>query len=74
MGVTTIRTVAADLGISYWAVRHAIRRGYVGVERDGHRRKIYLTPTEVKAIKTHFGVCDPDVNTDMSRKTTTRRP
>jgi hypothetical protein len=54
--VTTLRTLAQELGISYWQIRHALRQGYVKVQRDAQRRKVYLRPDEVEAIKRHFGV------------------
>jgi hypothetical protein len=74
MAVNTIRSVAAEIGATYWQVRHAIRRGYVGIDRLGPRRKVYLTPTEVRAIKTHFGVVDPEPDAGTQKNVATPRP
>ena len=59
MAVTTIRSLANELGLTYWQVHHIIRAGYVTVKRPPHHRKLYLTPGEVGAIKAFFGVVDP---------------
>lgn len=59
MKPTTIRSLAGKLGVSYWAIRYAIRQGYVAVERPQKRRKVFLQPDEVHAIKRHFGVAKP---------------
>jgi len=59
MKATTIRSLAVQIGVSYWAIRHAMRQGYVCVERPLKRRKLYLQPNEVEAIKKHFGVLRP---------------
>ena len=59
MVVTTIRSLAKELGLTYWQVRHIIRSGYVTVKRLPHQRKMYLTPGEVGAIKAFFGFVDP---------------
>ena len=56
MKATTISSLASEIGVSYWAVRHALRQGYVAVERPRKGRKLYLQPDEVDAIKRHFGV------------------
>lgn len=56
MKATTIRSLAGQIGVSYWAIRHAMRQGYVSVERPYKRRKLFLQPEEVEAIKQHFGV------------------
>lgn len=58
MGVTTLRTLAKDIGVTYWQIRHVIRAGYVSVKRFHKHRKLYLTPAEVGAIKAFFGVSD----------------
>lgn len=58
MGVTTIRSLAKDIGVTYWQIRHIIRAGYVTVKRFHKHRKVYLTPAEVGAIKAFFGVSD----------------
>ena len=59
MKAKTIRSLAAEIGVSYWAVRHALRQGYVSVHREEGHRKVYLKPDEVRAIKAHFGVLNP---------------
>lgn len=74
MAVNTIPSVAAEIGVTYWQVRHAIRSGYVGIDRAGPRRKVYLTPAEVRAIKTHFGVCDPEPVAGTYKNEATPRP
>lgn len=56
MKATTIRSLAGQIGVSYWAIRHAMRQGYVSIERPYKRRKLYLQPEEVELIKKHFGV------------------
>ena len=58
MGVTTIRSLAREIGVTYWQIRHIIRAGYVSVKRFHKHRKLYLTPGEVSAIKAFFGVSD----------------
>lgn len=60
MSVTTIRSLANELGVTYWQIRHILRCGYVPVERPARKRKVYLAPAEVRAIKAHFGLCDPE--------------
>ena len=59
MKATTIKSLAVEIGVSYWAIRHALRQGYVAVQRPKHR-KVYLNPSEVRAIKSHFGVLDTE--------------
>ena len=59
MKATTIRSLAGQIGVSYWAIRHAMRQGNVAVNRPYKRRKLYLQPEEVEAIKKHFGVLHP---------------
>jgi hypothetical protein len=59
MRVITIKTLATELGLSYWQVRHVIRSGYVSVKRLPNQRKAYLTPGEASAIRAFFGVVDP---------------
>ncbi|HEY1186188.1 MAG TPA: hypothetical protein VGE74_00965 [Gemmata sp.] len=58
MPVTTIRSLAAEIGISYWQVRHVVRMGYVTAQRPA-RRKWYLTPEDARAIKAYFGQVEP---------------
>jgi hypothetical protein len=58
MGVTTIRSLAKEIGVTYWQIRHILRAGYVTVKRFHKHRKLYLTPGEVGAIKAFFGVSD----------------
>lgn len=71
MSVTTIRSLAAEIGISYWQVRHVVRMGYVAAQRPA-RRKWYLTPEDVRAIKAYFGqveqVAQPKVTRPESRE------
>jgi len=62
MGVTTIRSLAKDIGVTYWQIRHIIRAGYVTVKRFHKHRKLYLTPAEVGAIKAFFGVIERGEN------------
>lgn len=59
MAVITIRSLANELGLSYWQIRHVIRSKFVTVKRLPHQRKAYLTPGEAAAIKAFFGVVDP---------------
>lgn len=56
MKATTVKSLAKQIGVSVWAIRWALRRGYVNVTRTGARRKIYLRHAEVTALKRHFGV------------------
>lgn len=58
MGVTTLRSLATEIGVTYWQIRHIIRAGYVSVKRLHKHRKLYLTPSEAGAIKAFFGVSD----------------
>ena len=58
MAIVTIRSLAQELNLSYWQIRHVIRSGYVSVKRPPGHRKMYLTPGEVGAIKAFFGVTD----------------
>jgi len=58
MGVITLHSLAREIGVSYWQVRHVIRAGYVTVKRLHKHRKLYLTPSEAGAIKAFFGVTD----------------
>ncbi len=58
MTVTTIRSLAEEIGVTYWQVRHIIRSGYVPMRQPPQQRKLYLTPREVGAIKDFFGVAD----------------
>jgi hypothetical protein len=67
MKATTIRSLAVQIGVSYWAIRHAVRQGYVSVERPYKRRKLYLQPEEVDAIKKHFGVLPAKAAEDRRR-------
>jgi len=59
MPVITIRSLAQELGVTYWQVCHVIRSKFVTVKRLPHQRKAYLTPGEAGAIKAFFGVVDP---------------
>ena len=58
MAVITMRSLANEIGVTYWQVRHVIRSGFVTVKRLPHQRKAYLTPGEAAAIKAFFGI-DP---------------
>ena len=58
MGVITIRSLAKEIGVTYWQIRHILRAGYVTVKRFHQHRKLYLTPAEAGAIKAFFGVAD----------------
>lgn len=58
MPVTTIRSLADEIGVSYWQIRHVLRRGYVQVTRPFQQRKLYLSPAEVKAIIAFFGAVE----------------
>lgn len=59
MAVTTIRSLAQEIGVSHWRIYHILRAGYVSIKRPPGHRKLYLTPGEVGAIKAYFGVVDP---------------
>jgi hypothetical protein len=59
MAVTTIRSLANEIGVSRWRIYHLLRAGYVSVKRPPGHRKVYLTPGEITAIKAHFGLVDP---------------
>lgn len=58
MAEITLRSLARDLGVSYWRVRHVIRAGFVTVKRLPHQRKAYLTPAEAGAIRAFFGLSE----------------
>jgi len=58
MAVTTIRSLANELGVSRWRIYYLLRAGYVSVKRPPGHRKVYLTPAEITAIKAHFGIVD----------------
>jgi hypothetical protein len=59
MAVTTIRSLAKEIGVSRWRIYHLLRAGYVSIKRPPGHRKVYLTPGEIAAIKAYFGLVDP---------------
>ena len=68
MAVTTIRSLANEIGVSRWRIYHLLRAGYVTIKRPPGHRKVYLKPTEIAAIKAHFGLVGPPHDPNCQRQ------